>query len=613
MGRSVKRNRTSGGRTATRTSSSRRAAAGRSAASDDQPSASSSSPLRSRTGGSTTASSRPVSSGSLASSGGVRRVPPPASRMRVRGMGVRAKLMVSMAVLTAVGMAALGGLIAAVASNFLFDQTKHQGVELAKMTAQVGRAVLDNPPIDATGAIDRQALEQQIVRYLENARIWGDGGRTHSFIDAIQFKSQGPLGGIGIGNAQTATSLITDQFDKIDIPGGGTVNLVDSPDIEVIELPKNVGNEQIPVYRFKVKLNQPTGPGYENSEVWVDMAIHTVNRVSLMMMVMTGAAVLLVTGAVLLVANVIAGRIARPVKILMQDMRQVAKGDLDHRTRAHSTDEVGVLASEFNLMTKNLKVAQSALIEQEKAEYELSIAREVQRQLLPAEAPQIERFEVAAFYQGAQAVSGDYYDFIPLGDGLWGFIVADVSGKGIPGSMVMAVTRTIVRLVAQRHLRSAADTLKDTNRLIARQIKRGMFVTAFYVVLDQNTGQIVFTSAGHNPMVVYRAAEGQIQLGAAKGIAIGFNEGPLFDKNIQQLESGLNPGDCFVLYTDGFPEAMDGANEEFGEERFYASIARHAAGGAQPLIDGLIADIEEHRGSAAQSDDLTMIVVRRVA
>jgi sigma-B regulation protein RsbU (phosphoserine phosphatase) len=293
-------------------------------------------------------------------------------------------------------------------------------------------------------------------------------------------------------------------------------------------------------------------------------------------------------------------------------MKVVARGRLDHETKARSNDEIGTLANEFNRMTGNLKIAQSALVEQEKAEYELSIAREVQRQLLPAEAPTIMGYDSAAFYQGAKAVSGDYFDFIPLGNGLWGFIIADVSGKGIPGSMVMAVTRTIVRLVANKYQTRAADTLKETNRLISKQIKRGMFVTAFYAILDENTGTLTYASAGHNPMVIFRARTGTHELATGKGIALGFNEGPIFDKTIQEQTTVLGPGDAMVIYTDGFPEAMNADNEEFGEERFYQTIAENGRLDARGMIAKLVEAIAGHRGDAEQSDDLTIIAVRNV-
>jgi phosphoserine phosphatase RsbU/P len=177
--------------------------------------------------------------------------------------------------------------------------------------------------------------------------------------------------------------------------------------------------------------------------------------------------------------------------------------------------------------------------------------------------------------------------------------------------MVMAVTRTIVRLVANKHQYNAVETLKETNRLIAKQIKRGMFVTAFYAILDEATGTVHYSSAGHNPMIVYRAATKQFELATTKGIAIGFNEGPIFDKTAQQAQLKLGPGDTFVIYTDGFPEAMNSQNEEFGDDNFYALVGQHGHEPARGLVQHLLQAIAAHRGQAEQSDDLTIIAVRR--
>jgi sigma-B regulation protein RsbU (phosphoserine phosphatase) len=276
-------------------------------------------------------------------------------------------------------------------------------------------------------------------------------------------------------------------------------------------------------------------------------------------------------------------------------------------------------------VTTQLNEAQGALVEQEKAEYELSIAREVQKQMLPLDSTttpfpdggtfyafsRVPGWAVGAYYKGAKAVSGDYFDVFDLGNGLWGMCVADVSGKGIPGSMVMAVTRTIVRLVASKHLTRANETLKETNRLIARQIKRGMFVTCYYAVLDERTGQLTYASAGHNPMVLYRAASKSYELASGKGIALGFNEGPIFDRTIEVNTTQLASGDGLVLYTDGFPEAMNDKSQEFGDERFYEAVVRHAQLENQLAIMNVVGEIAKHRGSAEQSDDLTILMATR--
>ncbi|MBA3707958.1 MAG: SpoIIE family protein phosphatase [Planctomycetes bacterium] len=379
--------------------------------------------------------------------------------------------------------------------------------------------------------------------------------------------------------------------------------------MQIFEGTKRTEQGKLSIYRFKVPLDSRMFG--EGANVRVDIDARGVDNVRQNLTIAITIAVLIAIAVVIAVANWLAGSITRPVHILLKDMQVVARGSLDHQTKPHSSDEIGILAHEFNRMTENLKEAQSALVEQEKAEYELSIAREVQKQLLPAEPPLITGFDCADFYKGAKAVSGDYYDFIPLGNGLWGFIVADVSGKGIPGSMVMAVTRTIVRLISNRNQNRAAETLKETNRLIAKQIKRGMFVTAFYAILDERTGTLTYASAGHNPMVIYRAATRGCELATGKGIALGFNEGPIFDKTIEEHRTILNSGDVIVIYTDGFPEAMNAQNQEFGDDKFYQMIAQSGHLDPRSLIQKLVDGIAKHRGDAEQSDDLTLITVRR--
>ncbi len=546
-----------------------------------------------------------------------------------RGMGLRAKFMLVLAGVTAAALVALGVSMALTTNTFLFGQKQHSGVEIARMAAQIGVAVNARLEFFRKLKADknfsgveipmptRAEIERDLITYLDNARDWtGRGNFSSSDILSIRFDcpSIPEISQVGIGDLEEAMGQVV-SYPSIYVPkSGGTVPL--PPGISVREGVKRGGSGgDVPIYRFKIALPANFGQassGGEPANVRVDIAIASVQRVSQNLFITIGIAVFIAIGVVVAVANWLAGNITRPLDMLIADMKVVARGKLDHETKARSNDEIGTLASEFNRMTGNLKIAQSALVEQEKAEYELSIAREVQRQLLPAEAPTIMGYDSAAFYQGAKAVSGDYFDFIPLGSGLWGFIIADVSGKGIPGSMVMAVTRTIVRLVANKYQNRASETLKETNRLISKQIKRGMFVTAFYAILDENTGSVTYASAGHNPMVIYRARTGTHELATGKGIALGFNEGPLFDKTIQEQTTVLGPGDCMLIYTDGFPEAMNANNEEFGEENFYQVIAQNGRLDARGVIAKLVEATAAHRGDAEQSDDLTIIAVRNV-
>jgi serine phosphatase RsbU (regulator of sigma subunit) len=533
---------------------------------------------------------------------------------RDRGMGLRNKFMLVLAAITVVVLAVLGVAMASTTNKFLFSIKQHSGIEVARLIAQIGISVdsqlqeqLKANPSSEWARLTTDA-EKRLTGLLEQAKDWGQGLEGVSDIYGVRFANAGDfLTGRGLGQPDAGAEK-SPPFRALYIPKSDQT-IVLPAGLQVYEAEARIEDRLQPIYRFSIAL----GGRYSEGRVRVDIARESVLRVKSNLYTIIAISVLIGIGVVIAVANWLAGNITRPIDLLLRDMQVVARGKLDHVTKPHSTDEIGELAVEFNRMTQNLASAQDALVQQEKAEYELSLAREVQRQLLPAEAPQISGYDSAAFYQGAKAVSGDYFDIIPLGNGLWGFIVADVSGKGIPGSMVMAVTRTIVRLVANKHLQHAAETLKETNRLIAKQIKRGMFVTAFYAILDENTGVVTYASAGHNPMIVYRAATRSYELATAKGIAIGFNEGPIFDKTVQEAQLTLGVGDAMLLYTDGFPEAMNDQSEEFGDERFYACAAQHGHHESRVLIQHLTAEIARHRGAAEQSDDLTIIAVRRSA
>lgn len=538
------------------------------------------------------------------------------SAKRSRPLGLRAKFMLVLAGLTVLVMASLAVSMALTTNKYLFAIKQHGGIEVARLAAQIGISADTELQSRLRGldpsehATVQREVEEKLATRLEEARNWGKGLESVTDIYSIRFAKAGDfLTGQGIGTPEEDGAAVGHRFTQLFIAKTGQ-RIPLSDDIRVYEATARIDGRSKPIYRFNIALGGKYG---SDARVRVDIARESVVAVSTNLYTIITISVLVAIGVVIAVANWLAGNITRPIDLLVRDMQIVARGDLDHVTKPHSRDEIGVLAVEFNKMTQNLAGAQSALVEQEKAEYELSLAREVQRHLLPAEAPQLQGYDTAAFYQGAKAVSGDYFDMIQLGNGLWGFIVADVSGKGIPGSMVMAITRTIVRLVAGKHLGRASETLKETNKLIAKQIKRGMFVTAIYAILDPDTGVVTYSSAGHNPIVVYRHATKSYELATTKGIALGFNEGPVFDKTVQEERLQLNVGDAILLYTDGFPEAMNADNEEFGEERFYKTVAANGHVDSRVLLQGLVGAIAQHRGQAEQSDDLTIITIKRTA
>lgn len=554
---------------------------------------------------------------------------PPANMGGGPRVALKMKFMLVMAGVTAAAMIVLGLSMGGTANKYLYGQKTLDGIELARIAKQIAVQVNDRIShlIDLSRISDdpsqfgklRQTLRDDVERYLKDATTWG--GDAFSDIEAIRFDCPDVAELANAGFGEDNGTGIRKRVENVFIPKKDrTIALPEG--MTIYEGTKATSTGTVSILRFKIALPaDPPPKGFgrvRNSEnqmepanVRVDIAMSSVDKVKTNLATTIGVAILISIAVVLGVAHWLASSITKPLETLLRDMQVVSKGELSHRTSAHSNDEVGLLASEFNQMTASLEDAQAAVIEQEKAAYELSLAREVQQQLLPAQPPLITGWQCHSFYQGAKAVSGDYFDFIPLGNGLWGFIIADVSGKGIPGSMVMAVTRTVIRLVAPAQGAKADETLRLTNRLIAKQIKRGMFVTAFYAVLDEATGLLTYSSAGHNPMVIYRAATRTHELATTKGIALGFNEGPIFDRTIQKAQLQLNRGDTMVLYTDGFPEAMNAEHEEFGEDNFYNLVAANGHLEPATLVDSMVAGIASHRGDAEQSDDLTILTVRR--
>ena len=301
-------------------------------------------------------------------------------------------------------------------------------------------------------------------------------------------------------------------------------------------------------------------------------------------------------------------RVTKPIKQLIGDMNAVAGGDLSHKTEVRSSDEIGLIADEFNRITKILKTAHENEKNTLKIENELNMAGEIQFNLLPTKLLDINDIDIFAAYQPAKEVGGDYYDLFQIDDTHYGLIVADVSGKGVPGSMVMATTRTILRFVAKSNL-STVDTMIKTNSMVAADIKRGMFVTVFYLVLNVENKTIECSSAGHNPMVIHRN-NGEIELVNPGGIAMGFDKGPVFSKTIKCDEVKLHKGDRVILYTDGIVEAMDHNNEEYSDQKFYDFIKENSDLDSHGFVRKLLEDVEEHQGSNVQHDDITLLTFR---
>jgi serine phosphatase RsbU (regulator of sigma subunit)/anti-sigma regulatory factor (Ser/Thr protein kinase) len=236
-------------------------------------------------------------------------------------------------------------------------------------------------------------------------------------------------------------------------------------------------------------------------------------------------------------------------------------------------------------------------------EQELEVAKLIQQNFLPKQLPELTGWQVSAYYRPAREVGGDFYDVIPLPEGKVGFVVGDVTDKGVPAALVMAATRSVLRASAQR-LVNPGETLERVNEHLCPDMPEKMFVTCLYGVLDPATGHFRFANAGHDLPYV-KTAQGSEEL-RARGMPLGLMPGMLYEEK----ETVLQPGDSLLLHSDGVVEAHDPEGAMFGFPRLKQCVADYPGG--SELIDRVLSDLHAHTGpDAEQEDDITMVVLQR--
>ena len=232
------------------------------------------------------------------------------------------------------------------------------------------------------------------------------------------------------------------------------------------------------------------------------------------------------------------------------------------------------------------------------------MARVVQAGLMPDRLPSIPGFSLAADWRAAREVAGDFYDIFPLAEGRWGIVIADVSDKGAPAALYMAMVRSLIRAVAER-ASSPAATLMQVNRALDAQSSAEMFVTVFYAILDPASRALTYANAGHNPPLVRRAAApGRIEQLPLGGRFIGM----LGEVSLADGALRLAPGDALVAYTDGLTDAENSERQDYGLARLNAAITA-APADALALLEHLLADLAAFTGDGPQPDDITLFVV----
>jgi sigma-B regulation protein RsbU (phosphoserine phosphatase) len=252
----------------------------------------------------------------------------------------------------------------------------------------------------------------------------------------------------------------------------------------------------------------------------------------------------------------------------------------------------------------------SEAAEKRRLDQDLQIAHEIQRILLPASAPELEGYQISGINIPAQQVSGDYYDYIAIDEDHIGVAIADVSGKGVPASLIMAMCRSVLRSHAPAQ-RSPAMALRQVNAQLFPDIKEDMFISMAYAILDKHTATLTLCRAGHDAPLLFKASDQSVSRINPPGMAVGIDSGGVFNRVTGDFSLTLEPNDCLVLYTDGVTEALNSAGDEFGMERVIRSIRASAAEGAAGIITRLTDDLRAFVGTYPQHDDITLIVIRK--
>jgi serine phosphatase RsbU (regulator of sigma subunit) len=307
----------------------------------------------------------------------------------------------------------------------------------------------------------------------------------------------------------------------------------------------------------------------------------------------------------------IAGMVIGPARRLAEAANAIGEGNLDARVRVLGRHELGLLAHSFNDMALSLEVAQRELLAKQRMEFELNIASQIQRSLLPLDFPTPQGYDISAVCASAYEVGGDYYDLIQVDAEHMGFCVGDVSGKGVPGLLVMAMVRHIVRTMAHQYF-SPRQVLVQSNQLITEDIKKGMFVTLFYGLIDLRNHRLTFANAGHPPLII-RHQGGKVEKVESQGRPMGLGVGPFFDARIAESTLDISPGTLLFEYTDGIYDTQSPEGEAFGEERFLDTIKHLRVESARDAIEEIYNSVKHFAGTRREAvDDITILAIERI-
>lgn len=371
---------------------------------------------------------------------------------------------------------------------------------------------------------------------------------------------------------------------------------------ELFERPS--GERMLGAYAFPNELDM--GVIVEQNEAEAFMAV-TEMKWKLVYSIIVGFAIAVIGAAVMSVS------LTRPLLRLTRAARSISEGNLSTRIEGkEKKDEIGELSKAFNKMVNDLRQYIDQLTEttkaKERAEGELRLAKNIQQSFLPKNFPESGAVDVWGKCDPAREVGGDYFDFFQIDKDNYGMVVGDVSGKGVPAALFMAVSRTLFRILSSQEYSPDYVLTEFNNRLVALDQGANMFITLFYGVFNTKNGRLLYSTAGHNmPYIRTSETGGKFRiLPRMQTMVAGMMDGiPM-----QLAETHLKKGDIIVLYTDGMIEALNEYDEEFGEEKMGELLVRYSDLSAKDMCSLLIEDVQNFQKGRPQFDDMTMFILK---
>ena len=303
-----------------------------------------------------------------------------------------------------------------------------------------------------------------------------------------------------------------------------------------------------------------------------------------------------------------------PIVRITERVRRFSSGDTETELPLEGVEEYFEISKALNEMMSRLRRDRENIVERERVAKEIQVAGEIQKTLLPGNLPAIPGLKLDAFYRAASRISGDLYDVFRIDNQNYCLLVADVSGKGIPASLIMSVLRTVIRILA-RGKKTAHAIMSSVHEYIKDDIPPGIFITVFLGIYNSISREFNFVSAGHNPLIFLNSSSNQINLinppGPPLGLPLDGNKP--FPDRLKQHFLHISPGDILFVYTDGITEAMNKVSDKYGLERLKGIFEEHVANRSienpKEITETILSDIDRHCGMATQADDITFIVI----